>query len=163
MSSLNIKIGAGGATGNRAVIEDAVGKAIEWMLAQGGGWVIAFFIGTYSYFLDKRMQEERREAEEQALAANIQIREQYEKRLEEFREILDVMTNSTTTVTSMHTSLTASSDAINQLALGFTKLLAEFQAQQARWEDRKGTMAKQLDDIQSRIEHLQRTGRGRVA
>lgn len=144
------------------MVEEAVGKAIEWMLAQGGGWVIAFFIGTYSFFLDKRMQDERREAEEAAAVYNTQIKEQYEKRLEEFRELLDVMTNSTNTVTAMHTSLTASSDAINQLALGFTKLLAEFQTQQARWEDRRTHMAKQLDDIQTRIENLQR-GRGRVA
>lgn len=145
------------------MIEEAVGKAIEWMLAQGGGWVIAFIVGTYSYFLDKRMQEERREFEAAAAAHNTQIKEQYEKRLDEFRELLDVMTNSTSTVTAMHTSLTASSDAINQLAVGFTRLLAEFQAQQSRWDDRRGAMAKQLDDIQARIEHLQRNGRGRVA
>lgn len=145
------------------MIEEAVGKAIEWMLAQGGGWVIAFFIGTYSYFLDKRMQEERREFEVATALHNTQIKEQYEKRLDEFRELLDVMTNSTSTVTAMHTSLTASSDAINQLAVGFTRLLAEFQAQQSRWDDRRGAMAKQLDDIQARIENLQRNGRGRVA
>ena len=145
------------------MIENAVGKALEWMLAQGGGWVIAVVVGIYSYFLDKRMQEERREAEEQTAVSNALIREQYEKRLEEFREILDVMTNSTTTVTSMHTSLTASSDAINQLAVGFTRLLAEFQAQQTRWDDRRGSMAKQLDDIQARIENLQRGRGGRVA
>lgn len=145
------------------MIEEAVGKAIEWMLAQGGGWVIAFLLGAYGFFLDKRAQEDRRIYEEQLAAHNVQIKEQYEKRLEEFREILDVMTNSTNTVTAMHTSLTASSDAINQLAVGFTRLLAEFQAQQSRWDDRRGAMAKQLDDIQSRIENLQRGGRGRVA
>lgn len=144
------------------MIEEAIGKAVQWMLDQGGGWVIAFFIGTYCWFLDRRMQEERKEAEETAVVYNTEIKEQYEKRLQEFRELLDVMTNSTNTVTAMHSSLTASSDAINQLAVGFTKLLAEFQAQQGRWDDRRGSMAKQLDDIQQRIENLQR-GRGRVA
>ena len=87
------------------MIEEAVGKAIEWMLAQGGGWVIAFIVGTYSYFLDKRMQEERREFEAAAAAHNTQIKEQYEKRLDEFRELLEVITNSTSTVTALNTSL----------------------------------------------------------
>lgn len=144
------------------MIEDSIGKAIEWMLAQGGGYVIAVLIGTYAFYLDKRIQEERKDAEAAAASYNSQIKEQYEKRLGEFRELLDVMANSTNTVTAMHGSLTASTDAINQLALGFTKLLAEFQSQQGRWDDRRGAMAKQLDDIQSRIETLQRN-RGRVA
>ena len=144
------------------VIEEAIGKVIEWMLAQGGGYVLAVLAGAYIYVLDRRLVEERKENELQVTAFNTQIREQFEKRLGEYREIMDVMTNSTVTVGAMHKSLTASSDAINQLAAGFAKLLAEFQAQQGRWDDRRGAMAKQLEDLQRGIEFLQRNA-GRAA
>lgn len=145
------------------MIDSILAKALEWMIAQGGGYVISLLIGFYAWTLDKRVQERDTLADAQAAKANLEIREQYEKRLNEFRELLDVMTNSTNTVAAMHTSLSASSEAINQLAAGFATLLHEFHAQQARWDDRRGAMAKQLDDIQQRIEHLQRSNAGRVA
>lgn len=144
------------------MIDGILAKALEWMIAQGGGYVISLFIGLYAWTLDKRIQQRDALADAQAEKANAEIRDQYEKRLNEFRELLDVMTNSTHTVTAMHSSLSASSEAINQLAAGFATLLHEFHAQQTRWDDRRGAMAKQLDDIQQRIEQLQRNS-GRAA
>lgn len=144
------------------MVDSVVQQALEWMIAQGGGYVIALLVGFYAWILDKRVQQRDVAADVAANKADIEIRDMYEKRLNEFREILDVMTNSTTTVTSMHNSLTASTEAINQLAVGFATLLHEFHSQQARWDDRRGAMAKQLDDIQQRIESLQRNG-GRAA
>lgn len=145
------------------MVDDIIGKALEWMLAQGGGYVFSILLGWFAWQLDKRLINERKQNDLDLAAANAQIMGQYEKRLTEFKELLDVMTNSTNTVAVMHNSLSASSDAINQLALGFAKLMSEFQAQQGRWDDRRGAMAKQLDDIQLRIEQLQRQVAGRAA
>ena len=140
------------------MLDKVLGEALEWMLAQGGGYVIALLVGMYAWMLDKRNQMLSAQLDAQAEKANAEIKEQFEKRLNEFRELMDVMSNSTNTVTAMNSSLTASSEAINQLAIGFTTLLNEFHAQQARWDDRRGAMAKQLDDIQQRIESIQRRG-----
>lgn len=131
------------------MLDEAIGKALEWMLAQGGGYVLSLFAGGFAWILYKRNE---------ALVeqANTELRDQYEKRLNEFRELIDVMNNSTNTVNAMHNSLTASSEAINQLALGFTTLLNEFHSQQSRWNDRGGAIEDKLKDIQQRLEQLQR-------
>lgn len=131
------------------MIDSVLSKALEWMLAQGGGYVLSIFAGLFAW-----IQYKRNEALVEK--ANVELRDQYEKRLNEFRELLDVMSNSTNTVNAMHNSLTASSEAINQLAVGFTTLLNEFHAQQGRWDDRRGAIADQLKDIQQRIESIQR-------
>jgi len=143
-------------------MDAVVEKIIEWMFAQGGGYVIAIALGVVVYMLDKRLKEQRDINDQEAAEFAAQLKEQYEKRLDELRGIIDVMTNSTNTVTAMHNSLGASTDAINQLAAGFAKLMHEFTAQQARWDDRRGAMAKQLDEIQAKIEYLQRNA-GRAA
>ncbi|QIG67089.1 hypothetical protein EVB41_080 [Rhizobium phage RHph_TM3_14A] len=143
--------------------DGVIGQALQWLVEQGAGGVVAVLIGYYAILLDKRVQARDVAADKAAEEANAKLQDMYEKRLNEFREILDVMSNSTNTVTAMHSSLTASTDAINQLAAGFATLLHEFHAQQARWDDRRGAMAKQLDDIQQRIESLQRGHGGRVA
>jgi hypothetical protein len=142
--SLSTRTVAGG-----AMIDEVLGKALEWMLAQGGGYVLSLFAGFFAWILYKQNNELTEKA-------NNELREQYEKRLNEFKELLDVMNNSTNTVNAMHNSLTASSEAINQLALGFTTLLNEFHAQQGRWDDRRGAIADQLKDIQQRLEELRR-------
>lgn len=133
------------------MIDTVITQALQWMLAQGGGYVLSVFAGFFAW-----IQYKRNEALVER--ANAELRDQYEKRLNEFRELLDVMSNSTNTVNAMHNSLTASSEAINQLAVGFTTLLNEFHAQQSRWDDRRGAIADQLKDIQNRIEQLQRRG-----
>lgn len=131
------------------MIEGVVKAALETLITQGSGWIVAVLLGIWVFFLDRRLTT----AQEQN---DRLMQEQYEKRIVEFRELLDVMTNSTNTVKAMHGGLTATSDAINQLATGFAKLLAEFQSQQTRWDDRGGTMSKQLEDIRGRIESIQR-------
>jgi uncharacterized protein YukE len=128
---------------------DIIAKALEWMLAQGGGYALSIFAGFLSWVLYKRNEALTEQA-------NNELRDQYEKRLNEFRELIDVMNNSTNTVNAMHNSLTASSEAINQLAIGFTTLLNEFHSQQSRWNDRGGSMEEKLKDIQQRLEQLQR-------
>lgn len=138
------------------MIESIIGSALTTLIAQGSGWIIAVLLGLYAYLLDKRVTQTRDAANKQNELANAAVRDQYEKRLAEFREILDVMANSTNTVKGMHGSLTATTEAINQLAIGFSKLLSEFQSQQVRWDDKGGNMAKQLDDIRQRVESLQR-------
>lgn len=146
------------------MVDEVIGKLFEWFLANGGpGYITAALLGIIAWKLDGRLLDERRQNDIDLAAANVRVQEQYERRLVEFKELLDVMTNSTQTVAVMHNSLTASSDAINQLAIGFAKLMTEFQAQQGRWDDRRGAMADQLRDIQNRIEALQRQTSGRAA
>src|SRR5215470_18048212 len=96
------RTGAGG-----AMIDEVIGKALEWMLAQGGGYILSIFAGFFAWILYKRNETLIEQS-------NVELREQYEKRLNEFKELLDVMNNSTNTVNAMHNSLSASSEAINQ-------------------------------------------------
>lgn len=142
------------------MLEQLVSGAIGTLLTQGTGWVVAVLLGIWAFLQDRRIVTLNTTVKLQADAANLAVQDQYEKRLKEFRELVDVMTNSTHTVGAMHGSLSATTEAINQLAAGFSKLLVEFQSQQTRWEDRGGNMAKQLEDIRARIETLQR---GKVA
>lgn len=138
---------------------DFLTPAVTEILKQGTGYVLTVLVGLYAWVLDKRIQKRDDDADKAAQIANAALLDMYEKRINEFRELLDVMSGSTQTVTAMHNSLTASTEAINQLAAGFATLLNQFHAHQARWDDRGGAMAKQLDDIQHRIESLQRAGR----
>lgn len=131
-------------------------EAISALLKEGVGWTVAVLLGAVIIFLDRRVAKLQAQCEQQAASANKAVQEQYEKRLEEFRELIEVMSNQTQTVKAMHGSLAATTEAINQLAQGFAKLLSEFQSQQSRWDDRGGAMAKQLEDIRSRLEALQR-------
>src|SRR6478736_8168684 len=85
-------------------MDAVVEKIIEWMFAQGGGYVIAIALGVVVYMLDKRLKEQRDINDQEAAEFAAQLKEQYEKRLDEFRGIIDVMTNSTNTVTAMHNS-----------------------------------------------------------
>lgn len=139
------------------MIEDFIKTAVGTLLSEGGaGWAVAVIIGAWVFVLDRRLLKSQSDYDAQALEANKAVQDQYEKRLVEFKIIIDAMTNSTATVKAMHGSITATSEAINQLAQGFTKLLGEFQAQSNRWGDRGEGMAKTLDDIRQRIESLQR-------
>ena len=138
------------------MIEDFTRTAVTTLLAQGTGWVVAVLLGIWAYILDKRLAKLQFDCDVQSSNSAEAVKEQYEKRLSEFREIIDVMTNSTHTVKAMHGSLTATTEAINQLTVGFAKLLNEFQGHGTKWDDRGGHMAKQLADIQRRLEELQR-------
>lgn len=134
------------------MIEEFVGTIVTGLIAQGGGWGVAVLLGIVVYIMDRRAVEAKVKYE-----TNIQ--HQYEKRLEEFREMLDVISASTQSIQNMQVSVTASGDATNQLAQAFAKLLREFEGQQARWGDRSDNVVKLLEDIQRRIEALQK-GRG---
>jgi len=138
------------------MIETFTETAVTTLLTQGTGWVVAVLLGIWCYVLDKRLAAAGGACDIQVSAANQAVKDQYEKRLAEFREILDVMTNSTNTVNAMHGSVSATTEAINQLAAGFAKLLTEFQNQHTRWDDKSGTMSQQLEDLRHRLEVLQR-------
>ena len=130
--------------------------AIVQLMTQGTGWVLFVLACSVVVFQDRRLAKMQFECDTQASNAAKAVQDQYEKRLLEFRELIEVMTNSTSTVKAMHGSLTATTEAINQLAIGFAKLLQEFQSQNSRWDDRGGVMARQLEDIRQRLEFLQR-------
>lgn len=134
------------------MVDGFVTEIVSGLIAQGGGWAIAVLLGIVIFILDRRSVEAKAKYE-----ANIQ--QQYEKRLEEFREMLDVIASSTQSLQNMQSSVSASGEAIAQLTQAFAKLLREFEGQQARWGDRSDIVVKLLEDIQRRVESLQK-GRG---
>lgn len=138
------------------MIEQFVSSGVTALLTQGTGWVVAVLIGAYAWILDKRVVQSLKAGEQATEKANKAVQEQYEKRLNEFREILDVMSSSTATVKAMHGSLGTTTEAINQLTQAFAKLLSEFNSYQGRWDDRGAIMQKQIEDIRDRLERLQR-------
>ena len=143
------------------MIGTLIDSGIETLITQGTGWVIAVILGAWAVTLDKRVVAMQAVFDGQFKDANKAVQDQYEKRLTEFRELLEVMSNSTNTIKAMHGSLTANSEAINQLAQGFSKLMEEFEGQQEYWEDRGGAMARQLDDVRIKLENLQREVQGK--
>lgn len=134
------------------MIEGFVSTIVTGLISQGGGWGIAVLLGIVIYIQDRRAVEAKNK-HDAALQA------QYEKRLEEFRELLEVISTSTQSIHSMQVSVSASGEAINQLTQAFAKLLREFEGQQAVWGDRSANVAKILEDIQRRVEAL----KGRAA
>lgn len=135
------------------MIDGFVTTVVNALISQGGGWLIAVLLGIVVYIMDRRAIEAK--AKHDAAIA-----QQYEKRLEEFRELLEVIGTSTQSIQSMQVSVGASGEAINQLTQAFAKLLREFEGQQAVWGDRSANVVKLLEDIQRRVETLQK---GRAA
>lgn len=135
---------------------DIVSPAVLELMKQGTGWLVAILIGVYAWILDGRLRQQQIDTDKQAELANKAVQDQYEKRLAEFREILDAMVNSTATVNALKGSLTPVTDAINQMVVGLAKLLNEFQSQNVRWDDRGASMLKQLEDLRVRLENIQR-------
>lgn len=126
---------------------------VNTLIAQGGGWVIAVLLGIVVYIMDKRSIEAK-------YKNDVLVQQQYEKRIEEYKELIEILGASTGTIQNMQVSVAASGAAINDLTQAFAKLLREFEGQQSRWVDRSNAVAKQLDDIQRRVEALQK---GRAA
>lgn len=143
------------------MIDAFIAKGVDLLITQGSGWIVAVILGAWAVTLDKRVLAMQSAIEAQTKEANDAVQEQYEKRLTEFRELLDVMSNSTSSITSMNGSISATTIAINQLAQGFSKLHREFESQQTRWDDRGGVMAKQLEDMGFKLERLQREVQGK--
>lgn len=138
------------------MIEGIVSKGLEVLISQGSGWIVAVILGAWAVTLDKRVIAMQSVFDAQIKDANRAIQDQYEKRLGEFRELLDVMTNSTSSIKAMHGSISTTTEAINQLAQGFSKLTREFESQQGKWDDKGGVITKQMEDIKFKIERLQR-------
>lgn len=134
------------------MIEGITTTALTTLMAQGTGWVVAVLLAVVAYFLDKRSAGVQERAEQA-------VKHQYEKRIEEYREILDVLSEHTNTMKSMHISVSAATEAINQLAVGFAKLLREIESDKVVWGDRGTQFTKSLEDIRHRIEELQRATR----
>ena len=133
--------------------------AIEELIKQGVGYLLAFFLGVWVYLQDRRLREQQAVMDKMTKEANEEVQEQFEKRLAEFRELLDAMTNSTSSVNALKGSLAPVTEAINQMVVGLAKLLQEFQSQQVRWDESRQNMFRQLEDLRLRLEAIQREAR----
>lgn len=131
------------------MIEEFISTIARSLISEGGGWVVAVFLGIVIYVMDKRIIDAKNKND--AL-----VQQQYEKRLEEYRELIEVIGTSTNTIQNMQSSVVASGAAVNDLTQAFAKLLREFEGQQSRWGERSSAVAKQLDIIQRRVETLQK-------
>lgn len=138
------------------MIEEFIRTGVTVLITQGSGWVVAVLLGVWAYVLDTRVNKLSLDNDKSVREMNRAVQEQYEKRLVEFKELLDVMTSSTNTVTAMHGSLNATTAATTQLSQAFSKLLTEFNSYQGRWDDRGGIMARQIEDIRQKLETLHR-------
>lgn len=135
------------------MIDGFITSIVNAFILQGGGWLAACLLGIVIYIMDKRAMETRDKYE----AA---IQDQYNKRLDEFKELLDVVGTSTQSINNMQRSVTTSGESMNQLTQAFAQLLREQDGRQSRWADKVDAVTKQLDDVQRRVESLQK---GRVA
>lgn len=122
---------------------------------QGTGYALFVISLVVLYFMDKRYLALQKSCSDERTAAEIAVKAQYEKRLEEFREILDVMTRNTSAVSALQGSVDARTETLNQLTTGIAKLSHEFENMQQKWDDRGGGMVRQLEDVQRRLENLQ--------
>lgn len=135
------------------MIEELLTTIANTLVSEGGGWMIAVALAIVIYIMDKRITKAKRGCDDD-------LKDQYEKRLIEFRQVLDTLGTSTQSINAMQSSVLANSEAMNGLAQAFAKMLQEFQGQQDLWGNRAGVIEKQLDDIQRRVENLRR---GRAA
>lgn len=138
------------------MIDAIVSKGLETLITQGSGWIVAVILGAWALTLDKRVISMQTTLDNQSKEANKAVQDQYEKRLSEFKELLDVMSHSTNSIKAMHGSISTTTEAINQLAISFSNLMSEFESQKSKWDDNGGFMARQLDDIRAKLERLQR-------
>lgn len=135
------------------MIEGFVSTVVEALILQGGGWLIAVLLGVVIYIMDRRAFEAKTKHEKD-------IQAQYDIRLEEFKELLEVVQTSTQTITTMQRSVSTSGESINQLTQAFAQLLRELDGRNVRWTDKVETFGRQLEDIQRRLESLQKGSLG---
>lgn len=131
------------------MIEGFVSTIVEALILQGGGWLIAVLLGIVIVLMDRRAAEAKQKHE-------TELKGQYDKRLEEFKELLEVVQTSTQTINTMQRSVTTSSDSTNQLTQAFAQLMRELEGRNARWVDKVDLFGRQLEDIQRRLESLQK-------
>lgn len=130
------------------MIDGFISTIVNALISQGGGWLVAVMLGIVVYIMDKRLSEAKHKTE-------CDLRDQYEKRLAEFRELIDVTNTSTQTLNAMQASVTASTEATNQLSRAFATLLREIDGQKARSRNSSG-LGKELDELRQSVEAIQR-------
>lgn len=128
------------------MIEGFISSVVEILISQGGGWLVAVLLGVVVFVMDRRLVE-------QEAKNNTTTREHYEKRLDEFRELIEVVGASTHTIQNMQAAVNAAGDNTNQLVQAFARLLREVESQRT-------AQSKNFSDVKKRIEALQK---GRVS
>jgi Na+-transporting methylmalonyl-CoA/oxaloacetate decarboxylase gamma subunit len=136
--------------------DDIIKATFTAILSWGGGWVLAVLSFLVIVYMDKRIKELHTKCDEQREAGEIAVKEQYEKRLSEFKELVSVIERSTAALTTMKVSIDNRTETINQIVTGFANLVKDLEINRERWKDRGEAWSRQLDDIRTRVEALQR-------
>lgn len=131
------------------MIDGFISTIVNALILQGGGWLVAVLLGIVVYIVDRRAFEAKNKHE-------TILQAQYDKRLEEFKELLEVVQTSTQTINTMQRSVATSGESIGQLTQAFAQLVRELDGRNARWVDKVETFGRQLEDIQRRLESLQK-------
>lgn len=141
------------------MIEGVTKAALETLLAQGTGWVIAVLFLLAIIALTKKNDKLQLVCDANRTGAENAVREQFEKRLNEFKVIVDALNRSSEALAFMRVSVDARTEAINQLVAGFANLVRDLEANRERWADKGELWSGQLADLQRRVEDLQRRSR----
>lgn len=127
------------------MLEDVVKSALTVLISQGGGWVVAVLLIVAIVFMVRK--NDKLQGELQA---------QFDKRLEEFKLIVDALNRAADSALALKVSVDARTDAFNKLTGGFADLVRDLEHNRERWGDRGDTWSRQLEDLRSRIEDIQR-------
>lgn len=123
------------------MIEQFITTIVGALIGQGGGWLIAVLLGIVVYVMDKRLIEQK-------MKNDALVSEHYEKRIEEFRELVEVIGTSTRTIQSMQAVVNTSGESTNQLVQAFAKLMREVDSQRTAQSKSFSEMKKRIDALQ---------------
>lgn len=138
------------------MLDGIIKQALEALISQGGGWLIAALLLVAVIVLSRKLEKAQNLCDTKHIEAEKEIRDQFEKRLKEHRELLDALNRSTGALQTMQISVDARTEAINNLVAGFAALVRDQEASRVRFMEKADGLAGALTDIRGRLEDLQR-------
>lgn len=137
------------------MIEEFVKQGLGSLLTQGTGWVLFVLALIVIYVQNKQITAMYKEANVVRDAAETAVKDQYDKRIAEFREIVDALGRTTTALDGMQETVEARTEAINQLVIGFSKLVRDLEVNRERWNDKGETIMRSIEDLRNHIRLIQ--------
>lgn len=138
------------------MLEGITKGALETLLAQGTGWVVAVLCMVAVIVLTRKNDALHKTCDDQRDASEAAVREQYEKRLAEFGTIMTALGESSIALGAMQDGVKARTEAINHLIAGFANLVRDLENNRMKWDERGKEIIGQLTDLRNRLEELQR-------
>lgn len=137
------------------MLEGVTKAALETLLAQGTGWIVAVLLIVAVIFLNKKNDKMQTMLDNCRSVSEEAAKEQFEKRLSEFKNLLEALNRSSEALATMRSSVDARTEAINQLVAGFANLVRDLEINRDRWSEKGEAWSQQIGDIRSRAENMQ--------